>query len=57
MILDEEQKIVVKELENIFTIDGRGRPTRARTLLELIDKYGRELVLVEIKHLGERKNF
>lgn len=57
MTLEEEKKIVVKELENIFTIDGRGRPAKALTFLRLIDNYGRELVLEEVKRLSERKNF
>jgi len=57
MTLEEEQKIVVKELENIFTIDGRGRPAKARTFLDLMDRFGRELVIGEVKRLSERKNF
>ena len=57
MTLEEEKKIVVKELENIFTIDGRGRPAKAKTFLRLIDNYGRELVIEEVKRIGERKNF
>ena len=57
MTLEEEAKLIVKELENIFTIDGRGRPAKARDFLRLIDNYGKELVFAEVKKLGERKCF
>lgn len=48
---------LAKELEQVLTIDGRGRPKKARSLLELIEQFGMENVLAEVKRFGERKNF
>lgn len=48
---------LIKELEKVLTIDGRGRPKKAQLLLELIEKFGMENVVKELKHLGERKFF
>lgn len=48
---------LTQELENVITIDGRGRPKKAQLLLQLIDEFGIELVLAELKKFGERKNF
>lgn len=57
MTREEEMKVIVKILENIFTIDGRGRPAKARAFLDLISKYGSALVLDEVRKIGERKAF
>jgi hypothetical protein len=48
---------LVKELENVLTIDGRGRPKKAVLLLELIQEFGIDKVLEEVKRFGERKFF
>jgi hypothetical protein len=48
---------LTKELERVLTIDGRGRPKKAQLLLELIEQFGVENVLAEVKRFGERKNF
>lgn len=52
-----DKEILVKELENVITIDGRGRPKKAVLFLELVEKYGIETVLEEIRKLAERKFF
>ena len=54
--MEEEIKLIVKELESIFTIDGRGRPEKASTFLRLIDNYGSGQVIAAIKKISERKN-
>ena len=44
-----------KKLEEVFTIDGKGRPDKAKLLLDLIEVYGLTYVLREIQTIGERK--
>ena len=46
-----------KALDNIFTIDGRGRPAKAQLFLLLIQKYGQEEVLKGVEAIGKRKWF
>ncbi len=48
-------KNLIQDLENVLTIDGRGRPDKARLFLKLVEKFGIENVLAEIKKVGERK--
>lgn len=48
---------LTKELENVVTIDGRGRPKKALLLLELIEEFGIEAVKGELKKFSERKFF
>jgi hypothetical protein len=52
-----EKSKLTKELENVLTIDGRGRPKKAVLLLELIQEFGIDKVLKEVKLFGERKFF
>ena len=54
--MEEEKKLIVKELEQIFTIDGRGRPEKAKTFLRLIENYGSGQVTAAIKEISERKS-
>ena len=56
MSQSEEKKIIVKELENIFTIDGKGLPAKAQKFLDLVYNYGQVLVLSVIKEISERKS-
>lgn len=44
-------------LERVITIDGRGRPLKARLLLDLIKRYGINEVTKVLKEFGERKHF
>lgn len=56
---------LTKALENILTIDGRGRPFKARALLALIKQqfpddpaaYGDGELVTALKEIGERKFF
>lgn len=48
---------LVKQLENVITIDGRGRPKKAQLLLELIKEFGIDNVLIQIELIGRRKHF
>jgi len=48
---------LVKELENILTIDGRGRPAKAKTLIELLAEHGLDNVLLAVQEISERKHF
>lgn len=57
MTQDAERQIIEKVLENIFTIDGKGRPAKAKIFLGLLDKYGEQLVLDEVRKMSERKAF
>lgn len=53
----EPKPKLTAELENIVTIDGRGRPKKAKLLLELIQEFGIEAVTEELKKFSERKFF
>ena len=57
MTLEEEKAAVIKELENILTIDGRGRPAKAKAPLWLFDRHGRAIVEQALKEISERKWF
>jgi len=48
---------LIDNLEKVLTIDGRGRPKKAKLLLELITEFGIDKVIEAITQLGERKNF
>src|SRR5690606_35471758 len=48
---------LTKELENVVTIDGRGRPKKALLFLELIQEFGIEAVMEELKKFSKRKFF
>jgi len=52
-----ENSKLARELENVITIDGRGRPKKALRLLELVKEFGVDKVLEEVKRFGERKFF
>ena len=57
MTLEEEKQAVIKELENILTIDGRGRPAKAKALLWLMDRHGKAIFEQALKEISERKWF
>lgn len=51
---------LTKELEKIFTIDGRGRPAKCKLFLELYENLGSDhqyLILKAIQEISQRKNF
>ena len=48
---------IVKILESILTIDGRGRPAKSRLLLSLIEEAPTLELLAALKQIGERKWF
>ena len=48
---------LTRALENVLTIDGRGRPAKARLLLQLVEEVGLEQVKAALKEIGERKFF
>jgi len=48
---------LTKELENVLTIDGKGRPAKAKQLIELLTKYGLDEVLLTVQEISERKHF
>jgi hypothetical protein len=52
-----EKSKLTRELENVITIDGRGRPKKAVLLLELVKEFGVDKVLEEVQRFGERKFF
>ena len=57
MTYEEEKEWAEKELEKVFTVDGRGRPAKAKLFLELVANYGSKFVLDAVEKIGQRKNF
>jgi thioredoxin reductase len=53
----EPKPKLTAELENVVTIDGRGRPKKAKLFLELVEEFGIEAVMEELKKFSERKFF
>lgn len=51
------KEIISKLLESILTIDGQGRPKKARALLALIEEAPTLELLAALKEIGERKHF
>jgi hypothetical protein len=45
------------QLERILTIDGKGRPAKAKLLLDLIEKTDKEVLVAAITQVSERKFF
>jgi hypothetical protein len=52
-----EKDALTKEMENVITIDGRGRPKKAQLLLKLIEDVGIEEVKRVLQELSTRKFF
>jgi hypothetical protein len=52
-----EELTLTQALERIFTIDGRGRPAKAKLMLELMESYESDPSVLRsaIKEVGERK--
>jgi hypothetical protein len=48
---------IIKILEGVLSIDGKGRPARARLLLSLIEEAPIFEFLAALKEIGERKYF
>lgn len=55
--MSAEKSKLTTELENVITIDGRGRPKKAVLFLELVKEFGIEEVMKEIEKFSERKFF
>ena len=51
------KKTIITLLESILTIDGKGRPAKARLLLELLKEGNMLIILDALKEIGERKWF
>lgn len=47
---------LIKELENVLTIDGKGRPAKAKALIEILAKYGLDETLLAVQEISERKH-
>jgi len=52
-----EKSQLVKDLEGVFTIDGRGRPRKCQLFLELVSINGMDAVLSEMEKIAKRTNF
>jgi len=52
-----DRNALVKRLESILTIDGRGRPWKARALLELLGDMPHDPLFIALKEIGDRKFF
>lgn len=44
-----------KDLEQVITIDGKGRPWKARELLSLLNSVDINTLKVELEKIGKRK--
>ena len=51
------KEILTKLLESVLTIDGKGRPAKARLLLQLLEEESTLILLAALKEIGERKHF
>ncbi len=51
------KELLIKVLENVLTIDGKGRPAKARQLLQLLQETNVIILLDALKEIGERKWF
>jgi hypothetical protein len=49
------KEIITKLLESIITIDGKGRPAKARLLISLLCEVNTVNLIDSIKDIGERK--
>lgn len=49
------KETIIKILETIVTIDGKGRATKARLMLSLIEEAPSLILLQSLKEIGERK--
>ena len=52
-----DKELMTKVLESILTIDGQGRPAKARMLLKLLEEESVLILLAALKEVGERKGF
>ena len=48
---------LVKQLERILTIDGKGRPWKARELVTLLCNVNTVNLMAALQEIGERKAF
>lgn len=55
--MKDEELTLKQTLERIFTIDGRGRPAKAKLMLSLLERYESDpsILRAAIKEIGERK--
>jgi hypothetical protein len=54
--MKDEELTLTQSLERIFTIDGRGRPAKAKLMLELMTKFDMGDLVAEIQRISERKS-
>lgn len=52
---DMNKDNIIKLLESILTNDGKGRSSKARLLLSLLEEAPSLLLLQSLKEIGERK--
>lgn len=52
-----DRPALVKRLESILTIDGQGRPAKARMLLQLLGDVPNDPLIEALKEIGNRKFF
>lgn len=56
-VMNDKEKLI-KDLEKVFTIDGRGRPAKALLFLEYWNLYqGTDILYNAVKKISQRKNF
>ena len=54
--LANKSKLTI-DLENVLTIDGRGRPKKAQLLITLLKDTTPDVLMEELKEISERKFF
>lgn len=57
MLLNTRDRELTEALERVITIDGRGRPEKARLLVTLINETPKEKLVEVLTTIGERKFF
>ena len=55
--MDFNKQELIKKLESILTIDGKGRPKKAKELSELFNKYQHVDIFDCLKEISDRKHF
>lgn len=51
----QEDRVLIKGLEDILSIDGGGRPEKARELLNLLRTVDRSKLEAEVERIGQRR--
>jgi hypothetical protein len=54
---DMSEEELTKEFERILTIDGRGRPEKAKMLLQVMREYDIDVIFEVLENISKRTGF